>query len=198
MGVKCNKCGEEGSDTAKFCGNCGAALLDEVEDSSETEGQEYDGPWRLTEVVQDWLKEMEWEEVPVLNKAAGISRVAFLIDAEGSECTCYLEAWETQEVCKFFMYAFDDEVPTDRIGECLELANQINNSRVLGYFTVADMEKQVIRCYVSVDVEGATFEPRHIHNVYGAGLAHMEAWMPKFRAVCNEGKSAADVIAEID
>ena len=196
QGPTCRKCGEVAQPGDKFCGSCGIPLADQASIVPEPDGQAYDGSWRLTDVVRDWFKAMEWEDIPELDKVSGISRTGFLVDAKGSECTCYLEAWEAHEICKLFMYCSDIEVPTDRVGECLVLANEINNNRALGYFTVVTLEKTMIRFYVSIDVEEATFEPRHIHNMYHAAITNMEIWIPKFLAVCNDRMSAADAFAQ--
>ena len=162
--------------------------------------EHYDGPWRLTKVVRRWLKEMEWEETPQLDQVTGISRTGFSYSPNEKDdpSTCYLEAWESQEVCKLFMYCFNNKVPEDRFLECLAFANEVNNNRSVGYFSVQRFDEgNVIRYYVSIDVESASFEPRHIHNLFQAGASGIEVLMPHFVAICTDGKSAAEVIAAL-
>lgn len=174
-------------------------MVKKVADQSPSE-EHYEGPWRLTKVVRRWLKEMEWEETPQLDQATGISRTGFSYspDEGDNPSTCYLEAWESQEVCKLFMYRFETRVPEDRLQECLVFANEMNNNRSVGFASVDRFDEgSVIRFYVSIDVEDASFEPRHIHNLFQAGVNGIEVLMPHFVAICKDGKSAAEVIAAL-
>lgn len=198
MGVKCNKCGEEFSDTAKFCGNCGAALLDQVSDSSEIEGQEYDGPWRLTDVVREWLKEMEWEDEPEVDSTIGNSTTSIVYVPGAYKYNIYFETREPIEVFLLFCYC-PVSVPKKFVNQAKEFVNQINCMTLLGHFQLAldDDGDGVFRYVHSIDVEDLSFETTHIRNLMVGTELNMELRVPQLEAIC-KGKSVADVLAKID
>lgn len=225
--VKCGKCGEESRDNAKFCkacgtklgvsvksvscpacgksaqsgdtfcGDCGARMS--LESNTETEVEKYDGPWRLTDVVREWIKSGEWEK-PLnteLDDMEGTSSTGFNVRADNYEYTGYLETNERPEVFQLFLYANEIEIPAKRLGEANELMRLVNLKTLLGHFRIVVLDDGGGRIcnYQAIDVEDASFEPQHIQNMLDRATQNMGGCLPRLAAI-SEGKSAEEVLSE--
>ncbi len=222
MPVKCNKCGTECGDQAKFCNNCGNKVQDptcpncakpmQPEDrfcgscgnpiasgeppQSDSSGGQYDGPWRLTDVVRAWLKEMEWDDEPELDNQNGKSSTSLSIGLEDYSVKVFCEVVEPIEVFQLFMYYFDLKITPKRIGAAREFVEQVNLGMLLGQGQIPISEDVgTLRYLSSVDVEQAAFEPRHISNMLFAAETFMKKRIPQIESIC-KGKSPADVLSE--
>lgn len=189
--VACPACGEQAEPADKYCGKCGAAISPDA--PAEARVEKYDGPWRLTDVVREWIKQQEWEDKPELDGAKGISSTKLHVNGN----RIFLDVDEQQEVLRVFQYMDKLKIPAKRLGEANEFVLALNRGSLLGriQLLIKDDEDAIIRYFHSIDVEDASFEPQHIHNIVVAAEARVEWCLPRLTAIC-EGKAANDVLSE--
>lgn len=149
---------------------------------------------RLTEVVKQWLKEQEWEEVPEINEENQTSSTGFEYSVGDFNLNCFFDAKEKAEVFSLYMYLLDAKVPEKRLDEITKLVNVANVNMMIGMLHLLQDER-VIRYYGAIDVENAAFEPAHISNMLNAGVHAMSTWLPRYMAVCFGGKTAEEALA---
>lgn len=225
MTVKCGKCGEESRDNAKFCKSCGTKLRVSVnsvacpacgkpaqpddtfcgecgarisaDDKTETEVEKYDGPWRLTDVVREWIKLQEWDDEPELDDVEGTSSTKFHFETDDNQYIAYFDVNEKYEIFRVYIYAIKLKIPAMRIEEANELARLISLSNSLGHvqILVGDDEDATVRYYHAIGIENASFEPGHVQNMFRLGGISMDLYAPQFASIC-EGKSAEEVYSE--
>ena len=196
-GIACPKCGKPARPGDTFCGKCGAPMSPGA--TAETEAEKYDGPWRLTDVVREWIKLGKWEKQleTELDDMEGTSSTGFNVRSDNYEYTGYLDANERHEVFQLFLYPNEIEIPAKRLGEANELMRQLNLKTWLGHFQifVQDDGGGRIRNYQAIDVEDASFEPQHIQNMLDRATENMGRCLPRLAAIC-DGKSAEEVLSE--
>jgi hypothetical protein len=196
QGLKCPKCNEAVTPDDKFCGSCGLPLAGGVGEPLETEEQEYDGPWRLTDVVREWIREVEMNVEPEL-KPDGESTTSFQPTLDERDLAAYFEVKEQPELFQLFMYCPDVRIPEERLKEAKEFLFHVNQGQWRGglFDILIDEDGGVFRYINVIDVEGASFEPRHIENIMSACVSSLKARIPQMEAI-SKGKSAAEVLSE--
>jgi hypothetical protein len=190
-GIACPKCGESAQPDDKFCGKCGAAMSPGAAGDAAVE--KYDGPWRLTDVVREWIRLQEWDDKPELDEAEGTSVTGF---GKEEEYRVFLDVDERHEVFRVFRYLDSLKIPAKRLGEANEAMRQLNLRNIIGriQIVVEDDGESVVRYYHAIDVENASFEVNHIKNMLIAAKVRLELCLPQFAAIC-EGKSAEEALA---
>ena len=196
-GIACPKCGEQAQPDDTFCGKCGAAISPDA--TAEAKVEKYDGPWRLTDVVREWIKLRSWEK-PLdteLDDMEGTSSTGFNVRSGDYEYTGYLDANERHEIFQLFLYPNETVIPAKRLEEANELMRQLNLKTWLGHFQIfiQDDGGGRIRNYQAIDVEDAAFEPQHIQNMLDRATQNMGRCLPRLTAVC-DGKSAEEALSE--
>ena len=149
---------------------------------------------RLTETVNQWLKEQEWKEQPEIDEENQTSSTSFGFQAGDFSLKCWFDINEKLEVFTCLMYYFDTKVPESKLEEVQKFVSAVSMRLMLGNLQLM-RDQRVIRHYNSIDVEGAAFEPQHITNMLAAGVNAMETRLPKFMAICFGGKTTDEVLA---
>lgn len=151
---------------------------------------------RLTNVVQEWFAQQEWEEKPEYDEENQKSTTVFKFNIDDFNLRCFFEAEETSQIFKLFMYYLEPKAPEKRLEEVKRLVYLVNNDIfMLGQLNLLEGER-VIRYYNAIDVEDASFEPAHITNMFNAGISGLQEVIPKYMAVCFGGKKVEEVMAE--
>ena len=150
---------------------------------------------RLTETLQQWLKEQEWQEEPQIDEEHQASSTTFRLSVSDIGLKCWYECLEAGEVFKLYMYCSDVKVPEARLEEVQKFACEFSKALYLGQLRFF-REDRVMCYYSALDMEAAAFEPRHITNLLNAGMNAMQGALPKYLAICFAGKSAEEVLAE--
>jgi hypothetical protein len=151
---------------------------------------------RLTEVLNQWLKEQEWEEQPEIDEENQTSSTSFGYSVGDFNLNCWFDINEKHEIFKLFVYFGDTKVPESRLEEVQKFVSAVSIIKLLLGNLQLLPEKRIIRYYNSIDVEGAAFEPQHITNMLSAGVGCMTTCLPKFMSICFGGKTTDEVLTE--
>ena len=152
---------------------------------------------RLTNTLNDWLKQNEWEEVPEVDEEAQASSLSFGYKIEDFSLQGFFETREKAEIFKLFMYFRETKCPEKRLDEVQKFVTEVSNRMPIGSLQLIS-DDRVMRFYAAIDVENASFEPAHIQNLLNAGGRTLEDALPKYMAICFGNKTAEDVLAQED
>lgn len=150
---------------------------------------------RLTETLQQWLINQEWEDQPDINEEEQTSSTHFGFTVEDVNLGCFFDIMEKGQLFKLYMYCNDVKVPEKRMEEMQKFVCQYNTVFYMGQLQL-NPETRVLRYYNAIDVEDAAFEPQHISNILNGGIAALRLTLPKYMAICFAGKTAEEVMAE--
>lgn len=150
---------------------------------------------RLTETLQQWLTDQEWDDQPEINEEEQTSSTHFGFTVDDVNLDCYFEIMEKGQLFKLYMYCKDVKVPEKRLEEMQKFVCQYNKAFYMGQLQLF-AENRMMRYYNAIDVEDAAFEPQHISNVLNAGISALRSTLPKYMAICFGGKTAEEVLAE--
>lgn len=158
---------------------------------------EGDGAMRLTNVLKQWAKDQEWEEVPEIDEENRTSSIAFGYGVGDFSLKGFFEVDERIAVFKLYLYFLDTKIPEKRLDEIQKLVNLANSRMMIGMLQLIS-EDRIIRYYGAIDVENAAFEPAHITNLIGSGGGAMTSWLPRYMAVCFGGKTAEESLEDTE
>ena len=152
-------------------------------------------PMRLTDTLNEWLKQEEWNEDPEIDDELQTSSTSFNFTVGDFSLKCWFDISEKAEVLKFFAYFNDSKVPEKKLDEVQKFVTAVSNGMLLGNLQLL-REDRTLRYYHAIDVENAAFEPAHITNMLNAGVRAMEFRLPQYMAICFGGKTAEEVLTE--
>ncbi len=192
----CPKCGAPLQPGDKFCGGCGAPMSGESPKTPQAQELTYDGPWRLTDTLKEWMDAEKWTDEIEFDREAGTSMVIFKYKPDEYPLRCVFEINEKLELFKFYMYCVDIEIPPNRMGEADKLVDRANTETILGTSQIVmNDDNGVFRYRNAIDVEDASFEPQHIVNMLTNGANFMNERIPQLQAII-KGKSADAVLGD--
>ena len=152
-------------------------------------------PMRLTETLQQWLRDQGWEEKPEIDEENKTSSTGFLYTVNDINLECHFEIAEKGQLFRLFMYCKNVKVPEKRLEEMNTFVCEYSKTFYLGQLQLL-RDNRILRYYNAIDVEDAAFEPQHITNMLNAGVNLMGRTLPKYMAICFGGKSADEALAE--
>lgn len=147
---------------------------------------------RLTEVLQSWLADREWDDEVQINADWTASRVVtrYLIGEQPHNL--YIEVNEELEQLHMFLYS-PFNVPAGRVAEITRVLNSINRSSLMGTVTCADNgEPTPIQYRVGIDVEGSALTPVQISNLLSAVGCLAEVYSQVLATVAMTATSAEE------
>ena len=165
------------------------------ENGSNQEQDQGESKMRLTDVLQQWLTQEEWEEQPEVGEDGTSSSTGFGYGLGDFSLKCWFDVNETGEIFKIFMYYRDSKVPEKRLDEIRTLVTDYAPQMYSGTIHLLS-DSRTIRYFNAIDVEGASFEPAHISGLLRAGGSTMSDFLPRFMAVCFGGKTAAEAMED--
>lgn len=176
---KCPSCGVAVHPGDKFCGSCGAAqnVSEAVSESLEGETNSYDGPWRMTEVVEEWGKSVGLDDGPKRDLSDGTSSCSFSGKVSDHKVDYYLESYEGVSRIELYCYLHDCAIPIDQLIGAQVFIQRLNNDWAMGHMQIFERKGSIVLRYVlGLDGEDVVVEKENVSNL----LAMADGVIKKF------------------
>jgi len=149
----------------------------------------------LKSLLENTMKEWEWEDEVETNEEANVHTVATPYGIDGNSYRMFLEAHDGPQLIKMYLYS-PLSIPEKRHREACVVLNRLNKNVYSGYL---DLAGESVRYVHVVDVEGCQPEVQTVTNMRAsAGNTFRSDIVQALGALAFTKLSADEIIAQYE
>ena len=129
---------------------------------------------KYLKLLQEWVKEKEWDDEVTYDKEANTSAVNFKVNIKDQLFSTYIEGDETRDWLSIFMYS-PFNLKAEKENDVLKLFNRIHLSTYYGRLVLH--EEGVVQYKQHMPLDGVEPSTSLVSNVYSTAIQIYETWL---------------------